>query len=92
MVPLALKPDERGASIQQRDAVAVGGQRTGGGFADPRRGAGDDRDAAGVGLSSVLMRISRGWSFEVWDAVRGRRLGFFGCCVARAIRPVGQRR
>ena len=46
--------DAVGAAGEQRDAVAVGGQRAGGGFADARRGAGDDRDAAGVGLS-VLM-------------------------------------
>ena len=40
--------DAVGAAGQQRDAVAVGGERAGGRLADARRGAGDDRDAAGV--------------------------------------------
>ena len=44
--------DAVGAARQQRDAVAVGGQRTGGGLADARRGAGDDRDAAGGGFGA----------------------------------------
>ena len=48
--------DAVGAAGQQRDAVAVGGQRAGGGLADARRGAGDDRDAAGVG--SVVMSLT----------------------------------
>ena len=42
---------------QQRDAMAVGGQRSGGRLADARRGAGDDRDAAGA-CSRVLMLVS----------------------------------
>jgi hypothetical protein len=42
--------DAVGAAGQQGEAVAIGGQRAGGGFADARRGAGDDRDAADVGL------------------------------------------
>jgi hypothetical protein len=42
--------DALGAARQQGEAVAICGQRAGGGFADARGGAGDDRDAAGVGL------------------------------------------
>ena len=38
--------DAVGAAGQQRDPVAVGGQRAGGRLADARGGAGDDRDAA----------------------------------------------
>jgi hypothetical protein len=41
--------DAVGAAREQRYVVAVGGQRTGGGLAETRRGAGDDRDADGVG-------------------------------------------
>ena len=44
--------DAVGAAGEQRDAVAVGGQRAGGGLADAGRGAGDDRDAAGVGIGA----------------------------------------
>ena len=38
--------DAVGAAREQRDAVAVGGQRAGGRLADARGGAGDDGDAA----------------------------------------------
>ena len=56
--------DALGAARQQRDAVAVGGQRAGGGLADARRGAGDDRDAAGVGVGAhgpTMAPGSTGW-------------------------------
>ena len=47
--------DAVGAAREQRDAVAVGGQRAGGRLADARRGAGDDGDAAGglIGAHAV---------------------------------------
>jgi hypothetical protein len=40
--------DTVGAAGQQRHPVAVGGQGASGRLPDARRGAGDDRDAAGV--------------------------------------------
>jgi hypothetical protein len=42
---------------QQRDAMAVGRQSAGGGLADTRRRAGDDRDAAGVVLSAHAFTV-----------------------------------
>src|SRR5829696_4948716 len=65
------RPRAIGATGQQRDAIAGGGQRAGGGFADARRGAGDDRDAAGGGLGAhgwtprnrlALAHCARGWT------------------------------
>src|SRR4051794_5130740 len=56
--------DAVGAAGQQRDAVAVGGERAGGGCADARRGAGDDRDAAVRGFDahgSTVAVDATGW-------------------------------
>ena len=55
--------DAVGAAGEQREAVAVGGERPGGGLADSRGRAGDDRDAAPsrIGAHRLLLpRISQG--------------------------------
>ena len=49
---------------QQRDAMAVGGQRAGGRLADARRGAGDDRDAAGGVLSA---HVVSSFALKSWE-------------------------
>jgi hypothetical protein len=50
--------DAVGASGQQRDPAAVGGQRAGGRLAYARGGTGDDRDAAGVPVGAHAVTSS----------------------------------
>jgi hypothetical protein len=56
---LGQRLDAVDASRQQRESVAVGGQGAGRSLADVRRGAGDDRDAAGVLIGAQVSPVSK---------------------------------